>query len=546
MPRPRTLAASLAVLAALAFTAGCGSTATPTPTPATAGSPSATGAESPSATPVRPPSPGTPAPSPDRLLVDSIASLPGAVVQVETTATFRDPYEGQERVTGRGSGFIVDPSGIIVTNNHVVTGADKVTVWVGPERSEYEARVVGASECSDLAVIRVDGGPFPYLDWYEGDIQPGLDIWAAGFPLGDPEYTLSRGIVSRAHGVIDEPWASVTNSIEHDANINPGSSGGPVVAEDGRVVAVDYAGNSETRQSFAISRDEAVPILSDLVAGHDIASIGINGEALGPDDIPGLRQGIWVSSVKPGSVAAKAGILPGDIVTRIDGIRLAPTGTLQEYCDVLRAHDAGDRIPVRVYREDSRETLDGVLNGKAIRPGFSFATELGDGPPSDPSALAFIDPADEPGPLSFETPERWADVVDQPWSFGGVAVGPGRVVAEDVPAFKSGWTTPGVFVAAAPSLGEDVSVEALLDNERSRFERACEYAGRAAFKRGAYRGSYDLWESCGQTTSRFLTIAATPKDGSHLVYLQFQAATPGDLAVLDRVLATLKVSLPGS
>ncbi len=135
---------------------------------------------------------------PDLLLVDSIDALAGAVVQIETTGTFRDPFEGREDVTGRGSGFIVDPAGIVVTNNHVVTGAEKVTVWVGAERAEHEAQVLGASECSDLAVVRIDGGPFPYLDWYQGDIRPGLDIYAAGYPLGDPEYTLYRGIVSRA------------------------------------------------------------------------------------------------------------------------------------------------------------------------------------------------------------------------------------------------------------------------------------------------------------------------------------------------------------
>ena len=213
---------------------------------------------------------------------------------------------------------MVDPAGIVVTNNHVVTGADSVKVWVGPDRSEHAATVLGASECSDLAVVKIDGGPFPALDWYKGEIQPGLPIYAAGFPLGDPEFTLSRGIVSRAHGVIDESWASVENSIEHDANINPGSSGGPVVTDDAQVVAVNYAVNGDTRQSFAISRDEALPILEDLESGQDVTSLGINGEAIGPNDYE-LAEGVWVASVKADSPAAKAGILPGDTVTEIGG-----------------------------------------------------------------------------------------------------------------------------------------------------------------------------------------------------------------------------------
>jgi serine protease Do len=79
----------------------------------------------------------------DGLLVNTIDRLPGAVIQIETTGTLRDPFEGRQKITGRGSGFVVDPSGIAVTNNHVVTGADTVTVWVGAERAEHKAQVLG-------------------------------------------------------------------------------------------------------------------------------------------------------------------------------------------------------------------------------------------------------------------------------------------------------------------------------------------------------------------------------------------------------------------
>ena len=149
----------------------------------------------------------------------SIDALPEAVIQIEAAGTYRDPTEGEFQGAFRGSGFITDPSGIAVTNNHVVTGANTVTVWVGPERSEHSATVLGASECSDLAVIKIAGlNNSRYLAWYTGDVGPGLDIYAAGFPLGEPEFTLTKGIVSRAHGLLDENWAWVENSIEHDAN----------------------------------------------------------------------------------------------------------------------------------------------------------------------------------------------------------------------------------------------------------------------------------------------------------------------------------------
>lgn len=477
----------------------------------------------------------------DGLLVGSIDALPGAVIQVGTTGTFRDPYEGQLVGTGAGSGFIIDASGIALTNNHVVTGADTVTVWVGAARAEHQAEVLGVSECSDLAVIKIEGGGrYPYLDWYKGDVKPGLEIYVAGFPLGDPEFTLSRGIVSRAHGVIDEDWASVDDSIEHDANTNPGSSGGPIVTDTGEVVAVHYAGNDQTRQAFAISRDEALRILPDLEADRDVAAFGVNGQAIPPADLYGTRQGIWVSSVEPDSVADEAGILPGDTIVKLDGKKMALSGTMKEYCQVLRAHKPGDKMDFTVYREDSRETLDGVLNGTALKPGFTFATALGDGPPADPTALNFDEATFEPGALSFQTPEAWDDYLDQPWSFGGSEVGPGRIVSTDVKAFKGGWRTPGVFVGSSASL--DKSVDEVLDADRARFEKSCEYDSRASFTRGAYTGKYDLWTGCDGSDTRFLTIAAN-KDGSPLVYLQFQAVGNDDLAILDRVLATLEVTL---
>jgi serine protease Do len=469
--RPITI--RLLVGATVVAIAGCGSAAPSSPTV----SPSP---QAPTAAPSTPTaSPSAPA--------DVYDKLAGAVVQIEATGTFRWPYAGREEETGRGSGFLVDPAGIVVTNNHVVTGADSVTVWVGPERAEHTATVLGASECSDLAAVKIDGGPFPALDWYQGEVEPGLPIYAAGFPLGDPEFTLYRGIVSRAHGIIDESWASVDNSIEHDANINPGSSGGPVVTDDVEVVAINYAGNDDTRQSFAISREEALPILEDLERGDDVTSIGINGTAIGPND-EGLPEGIWVASVEADSPAGRAGILPGDSV------------------------------------------------------GFAFATELGDGPPADPTGLAFF-PVSTEESVSFEVPETWEDTLDQAWMLSGAEVGRGVVASTDVGAFKDGWRTPGVFVATVDPATQDLDADGVLDAERARFERSCQYAGRSSFERGVIAGKWDLWTECGGTESRFLTVAGQPKEGDGaLVYLQFQAVSDDDLAVLDRVLATLDLS----
>src|SRR5690606_35045392 len=153
---------------------------------------------------------------------------------------------------GRGTGFIIDPSGIAVTNNHVVTGSALLHVWVGGEAQPRNARILGVSECSDLAVIDIDGEGYPYLDWYPGTPSVGTDIYVAGFPLGDPEYTMTRGIISKDSAFGETQWASVDSVLEYDATTNPGNSGGPVVDGSARVVAVHYAGNSQTRQAYGI------------------------------------------------------------------------------------------------------------------------------------------------------------------------------------------------------------------------------------------------------------------------------------------------------
>jgi serine protease Do len=201
---------------------------------------------------------------------------------------------------------VIDPSGLAVTNNHVVTGAALLKVWVGGESDPRNARVLGVSECADLAVIDIDGDGYPYLRWYDGDIQVGMDMYVAGYPLGDPEFTLTRGIVSKDEAGGETSWASVESTLEYDATTNPGNSGGPVITPDAAVIGVHFAGNSQTRQAFGIAAQYARGVIDELQFGRDVDSIGVNGQAVVSDD--GSLTGIWVSSVKSGSPADRAGL----------------------------------------------------------------------------------------------------------------------------------------------------------------------------------------------------------------------------------------------
>ncbi len=306
---------------------------------------------------------------------DAVATLEDvqqAVIQIEFLGAYRDPAVGAVSGSGFGSGFIIDPSGIAVTNNHVVAGAASLKVRIGGDKDiTYNAKLLGVSECSDLAVIDIDGEGFPYLEWYEGEIAVGMDVYAVGFPLGEPEYTLTRGVISKASAPGETAWASVDAVIGHDATINPGNSGGPLITDNGQVVGVNYSSRPDYDQYFAISAEKAISLTQQLSTGENVDSIGVNGQAIVAND--GSLSGIWVSSVVSGSPADKSGLQGGDVITSMEGVQLAQDGTLSEYCDILRSHDATDALSISVIRFDTQEGLEGQINGEALTQAFSFA-----------------------------------------------------------------------------------------------------------------------------------------------------------------------------
>jgi len=340
--------------------------------------------------------------------VSNLQDVKGAIIQVEAQGTFVDPEWGEYTGAGRGSGFIIDPSGIAVTNNHVVTGAGLIKVWIGGDTTqEYNARILGVSECSDLAVIDIEGDGFPYLEWYGDPISVGLEVYTAGFPLGDPEYTLTKGIVSKENADGETNWASVDSVIMHDATINPGNSGGPLIDGTGKVVGVNYAAYKAADQYFAIGRDVAVSVIDQLRQGENIDSLGINGTGVVSED--GTLSGIWVSSVQSGSPADVTGITGGDIIMSLESLPLAADGTMADYCDVIRTHSPGDTLAVEVLRFNTNEYLEGQINGKALTQSFAFGDASSDGSTNTDSSTS----GDAP---TFYIEEFDSDIVSN-WSW---------------------------------------------------------------------------------------------------------------------------------
>jgi S1-C subfamily serine protease len=324
------------------------------------------------AQPTQPEQPTSP-PEPSSGAVNNVDGVSSATIQIEAQGTFIDPEFGLlVNAAGRGTGFIIDPSGIAVTNNHVVAGSALLKVWVGNEKTPRNAKVIGLSECSDLAVIDIEGDGYPYLDWYTGNVHTGLEVYAAGFPLGEPEFNLTKGIISKENAGGETSWASVDHVLGHDATINPGNSGGPLVDQNGTVVGVNYSSRESANQYFAIGGDIAQPIVEELRTGKDIDSIGVNGSAVVSDD--GSLSGVWVSSVKSGTPADKAGLMPGDIIYQLEGLVLATDGTLKDYCDVIRSHNPSDTLSMSVIRYASGELLEGQLNGRELSVTGNFDT----------------------------------------------------------------------------------------------------------------------------------------------------------------------------
>lgn len=491
------------------------------------------------ASPDGPPLPETtPEAQPLASAVSTLEGVKSAVVQIEAQGSFVDPELGHQfNAAGRGSGFLIDPTGLAITNNHVATGAAFLKVWVAGETEARNARVLGVSECSDLAVIQIDGSNFAYLDWYQGSVAPGLEVYVAGFPLGDPEYTLTRGIVSKERADGNTPWASVDHVIEHDAVLNRGNSGGPLVTGDGLVVGVNFAADASTRQSFAIGRAEVQRILDDLIQGQDVTSIGVNGQIVGDGDLVGL----WVASVESGSPADRAGVKGGDLILELEGLALGRDGTMRDYCSVLRSRVATDVLALRVLRFATDQVFEGQINGRelvaveqAVQGPGTVSTPVGD----------FVAIRDDTQALEMQVPAAWGDVRSNTLRDAeGRAIGPQLIAAPDADAFMDTYDAPGVTLWASREMAQDPTT--FLDGGLQQMQAGnvcASYQGREPYSDALYSGYADFFTGCGvnANTSMF-SLAALPADNSFLVVVTVQLPDGQGADILQTILDTFWV-----
>src|SRR5881296_1794456 len=300
---------------------------------------------------------------------------------------------------GSGSGFIVSPDGFILTNNHVVAGADKVTVRLYDKR-EFTAKVVGTDPNTDVAVIRIDARNLPTVGLGNSDsTRVGEWALAVGNPLGEAfAFTVTAGIISakgRALIGLPRPSYGIQDFIQTDAAINPGNSGGPLVNIQGQVIGINSAIASGTGYydgyGFAIPINLARTVMDQLVkTGHvERAVMGIRIDDARQEDAEavGLKQirGVLVESFSPGASPAKeAGLQPGDVIVALDGQPIDNTPQLQQKVGFKKP---GETVDVTVLRQGGEKKTFTVRLARAPSDSdVAVASTNGGRPKGDASA----------------------------------------------------------------------------------------------------------------------------------------------------------------
>jgi serine protease Do len=322
-----------------------------------------------------------PVPTPDWATLAQ--SLKPAVVNVSTTRTAssvsdlpksfgdRDPFDEFFRrffgnrprgdVRSLGSGFLVNPDGDIVTNNHVVDGATEIRVKLADGR-ELPARIIGRDPKTDLALLKIQATGLPVIPLgNSAELRVGEAVMAIGNPFG-LEQTVTTGIVSATGRVIGE--GPYDDFIQTDAAINPGNSGGPLINARGQAIGINTAIVSRSGGSvgigFAIPVNLAKAVVTQLAeTGHVVRGwLGVAIQPLTPDLAKGFgvpdTRGALVSSVVDGSPAMQAGVKPGDVITAYDG---RPVGRAEDLPRAVADTRVGREVPLTLVRRGQPLTL---------------------------------------------------------------------------------------------------------------------------------------------------------------------------------------------
>ena len=313
-----------------------------------------------------------------------------SVVNITSKSLVFNFFYGTVPQEGQGSGFILDKAGHVLTNFHVVEGANRGIQVMLSNKRHFSAQVVGSDKVHDLALLQLEypkGVEAPNLDPVtladSSQLSVGQKVYAIGNPFG-LNGTMTRGIISSIRSIRGSEGAPIEDAIQTDAAINPGNSGGPLLNSRGEVIGINtmIASNGADQSSgigFAIPINTAKAVLADLTRYGRVKrpSLGIQSYPIGPDlaSQMGLAvdYGVLVQKVIPGGAAERAGLrggnqqaylgnqpimLGGDLIVGIDGQEVADP---QDINEIMDKHQAGDTISVTIYRGNKQITLKLIL-----------------------------------------------------------------------------------------------------------------------------------------------------------------------------------------
>jgi len=299
--------------------------------------------------------------------VEVVKILTPSVVQIVTEFLAMDMLNQPVPGRGVGTGIILDQQGHILTNNHVIDGAQSITVTLSNGKS-YPAQVVGGDATTDTAVIRIEApGLQPAVLGLSSSLEVGQEVIAIGHALGlagGP--TVSKGVVSALDRSIQiDAQTTMVDLIQTDAAINPGNSGGPLATTKAEVIGINTAGILGSQGiSFAINIDDAKIVVAQLMErGYiDRGFLGISPANLPPAlgnqlGVP-VIEGLLVVRVVPDSPAAKAGLQEEDVIVELGDEPIRNTGELSKF---LIAHPPGDTVTVVYFRGSEKRTTQVTL-----------------------------------------------------------------------------------------------------------------------------------------------------------------------------------------
>ena len=299
-------------------------------------------------------------------VLEVLDKISRSVVNVSTIKLLHHMFYRVVPLKGMGSGTIINPKGHILTNNHVIMGAEKISVTM-VDGHALSGEVMGTCSIHDVAIIKVKEGKLPAAELGDSDkLKVGQRVFAIGNPFGlTGGPTVTSGVISAINRSIESPRGVIENLVQTDAAINPGNSGGPLVDIQGKVVAINTAIIPFAQGiGFAIPINLAKKCANDIITHKGmirpwlgVSGLTVTSEIASYYGLP-VAKGVLVARVVPGSPADNSGIIPGDVVLELAG---KATNNTEKLVEEIQKRKVGEKVEIRILRDSNVWSVEAVL-----------------------------------------------------------------------------------------------------------------------------------------------------------------------------------------